>query len=207
MRISAPVLLGQTLLGAIAASYVRAYPKVRLDIVLADRRVDLIEEGFDAAIRVGPMEDANLVARIFAQAHNVIVASRAAITECRAVRRPDDLRHCPCILFGDTLTEATWNLERGGDRASVRVQGRSCVSSMKLALDMAIAGAGFASVPEFLARDAIANGHLVHALPKWRGQPADLRIVFPTRRLMSARLRAFIDLLVAAFPDRRLAAQ
>jgi DNA-binding transcriptional LysR family regulator len=201
LRISAPVLLGQTMLGAVAARFMRAHPKVQLELVLSDRRVDLIEDGFDAAIRVGPLDDAALVGRVFAQAETIVVAAPAINT----VTAPEQLAKQPCILFGEGVRGgATWRLQRGEEIRAIDVHSAIRVSSLKLALDIAIAGGGYANVPSFLAREALAQGLLIRALPGWNTGIADLRIVFPSRRLLSARLRAFIDMLVAAFPERRL---
>jgi DNA-binding transcriptional LysR family regulator len=200
LRISAPVLLGQTLLGAVAARFVRAHPKVQLDLVLSDRRVDLIEDGFDAAIRVGPIVEATLVGRVFAQAETILVAA----PEMPRIVMPENLAVHACVLFGEGLRSAEWRFSRGEEQCTVRVKGPLSVSSLKLALDVAIAGGGFANVPAFLAREALASGALVRSLPEWNTGLADLRIVFSSRRLLSARLRAFIDLLVAAFPERKL---
>jgi DNA-binding transcriptional LysR family regulator len=200
LRISAPVLLGQTVLGAVAARFVQDNPKVSLDLVLSDRRVDLIEEGFDAAIRVGPTDEAHIVGRLFARAEGVVVGPPG----WPPVGRPDDLAGMPCVLFGEGARTATWRFQRDQDVVPVEVQGRLCVSSLKLALDAAAAGGGLAAVPGFVAREAIAAGRVQRILPEWHTGIAELRIVFPSRRLLSARLRVFIDTLVAAFPDRAL---
>jgi LysR family transcriptional regulator, regulator for bpeEF and oprC len=200
LRISAPVLLGQSLLGAVAARFVQANPKVHLDLVLSDRRVDLIEDGFDAAIRVGPMDDAALVGRVFARSRSIIVAAPGY----EPILEPEDLAQRPCILFGENRRKDIWRLRQGDSVREIPVSGPISVSSLKLAHDIAVAGAGFAALPAFLASEAIGSGQLVRALPDWDTGAADLRIVFPTRRLLSARLRAFIEALVAAFPDRAL---
>lgn len=200
LRISAPVLLGQTVLGAVAARFVAAHPKVQLDLVLSDRRVDLIEEGFDAAIRVGPVDEAHLVGRLFARAETIVVAAPNLPVLSDAIELADQ----PCILFGEGRRQADWHLQRAGKQQSVRVSGPVCVSSLKLAHDVAVAGGGYANVPLFLAADALASGTLVRVLPNWTTGVSELRIVFPTRRLLPLRLRAFIDTLVAAFPERAL---
>jgi DNA-binding transcriptional LysR family regulator len=204
LRISAPVLLGQTVLGAVAAAYVRAHPKVKLDLVLSDRRVDLIEEGFDAAIRVGPVTEQDLVGRLFATSETILVAAPQAIQTIGSPRKPQDLVGKPCIVFGDGRASMIWRLQHGEETQDVAVTGPLSVSSLKLAHDVAVAGGGIANLPAFLARDALASGALVRVLAKWHAGIVDLRIVFPTRRLLSIRLRAFIDTLVAAFPERRL---
>lgn len=204
LRLSAPVLMGQTLLGPIAASYLHKYPSASLEIALSDRRVDLVEEGFDASIRVGELDDSSLISRQFARAHTIIVASPHLLSQCGAPVEPNDLKQKPCIMFGAGRMPTSWSLKRESITQVVAIAGRAHVSSLKLAHDMAVAGAGFAAIPAFLAQDSLQSGALARVLPDWNLGEADLHIVFPSRRLMSARLRAFIEMLVKAFPDRRL---
>jgi DNA-binding transcriptional LysR family regulator len=204
LRISAPVLLGQSLLGDVVARTVLAHPQLRIEVVLSDRRVDLIEEGFDAAIRVGPLDDSSLVSRSFASAHSVVVAAPALLARVGKPNAPADLAGLPCVLFGDGVARATWRLTRGEDHVPVIVKGPVTASSLKLVHDVACGGAGFASLPMLLAQPALNSGALLRALPRWHTGLADLRIVFPSRRLLSPRLRAFIDTLVGAFGNRVL---
>ncbi|MDX2237121.1 MAG: LysR substrate-binding domain-containing protein [Hyphomonadaceae bacterium] len=193
VRISAPLLLGQTVLGAVGAKILAAYPKLRLDITLTDRRVNLIEEGYDAAIRVGAEEDSSLIARTVAHAETWVVAAPVLIARTGPPAAPHDLARMPCIVFGEGGGEATWTLTDGAHAAAVKVFGRLRCNSLKLCLDAACAGAGFASVPAFLARPALAAGAVVRALQTWRTGSAPVRLVYSSRRLVSARLRAFLD--------------
>lgn len=202
LRLSAPVLFGQTVLGDIAARVLRAHPDLRLEIVLADRRVDLIEEGYDAAIRVGPMRDSTLVGRVFARAESFVVAAPRWAEAAVAPAVPADLERLPCILHGENLEGATWQLQSSGATEAVTVRGPATVTSLQLVLDLAREGVGIASVPEFFARPAIERGELVRLLPAWNTGDVELRIVYPSRRLVSARLRAFLDVLLDSHPQR-----
>ncbi|MBI1251119.1 MAG: LysR family transcriptional regulator [Alphaproteobacteria bacterium] len=197
VRLSAPVLLGQTLLGRLAARVLARHPEITLEIVLSDRRVDLIEHGFDVAIRVGRHDDSALVSRVFARASTIVVAAPSAIAQHPRVRSPRDLARVPCILFGETTgAGAAWTLQRGESTQKIKVAGRLAASSLQLCFDAACAGGGFASVPAYIAADAISTGALRRVLPTWRTGEVDMRILYPSRRLMSPRLRAFIDLAV-----------
>lgn len=195
VRISAPVLLGTTVLGAIVARLLAAHPKLSLDVVLADRRVDLVDEGFDVAIRVGQDEDSSLVSRVLTTAETIIVAAPALDLP----QAPAELSKTPCVLFGERSGQAVWTLWRGGRAQSVPVRGRLGGTSLKLCLDAAVAGAGVAKVPAFIARPLIESGALVRALPEWHAGREPLRLVFPSRRLLSFRLRTVLDEFVAAF--------
>ncbi len=204
LRISAPVLLGQTVLGAVVARIVAAYPKLRLEVVLSDRRVDLIEDGFDAAIRVGALEDSSLISRIFATAETIIIAAPSIVSAHGNPQRPDDLAGCPCILFGDKAGAAEWTLTKDGEARAIGVNGRLASTSLALCLNAAAGGAGFASVPAYIARPLIASGVVDHVLPAWRSGRSPLRIVYSSKRLLSARLRAFIDEAIAGFASVEL---
>lgn len=199
LRISAPVLLGQTVLGRVAAGILAAYPNLRLEIVLSDRRVDLIEEGYDAAIRVGQHDDSSLVSRVFGHADTIVVASPTAVAALGAPGEPEALAQKPCILFGESGASARWTLSDGDRSCTVNVTGRLTCTSLKLCLDAAIAGAGFTRIPAFVARPALDAGAILRVLPGWTSSRAPLRIVYSSKRLMSARLRAFIDEAVAGF--------
>lgn len=201
VRVSAPVLLGQTLLGRLASRVLERHPKIELEIVLSDRRVDLVEDGFDVAIRVGNHEDSELVGRIFARASTIVVAAPAAAERYPRVRHPRDLARVPCILFGDTAGSATWALHRADTTETVQVNGSLAASSIQLCFDAACEGAGFASVPAYIAAGAIRAGVLQHVLPKWRTGEVDMRLLYPSRRLMSPRLRAFIDVAIETFAE------
>jgi DNA-binding transcriptional LysR family regulator len=204
LRISAPMLLGQTLLGNVAAQYLSQYPSAKIEIILSDTRVDLVADGFDAAIRIGAFDDTSLVSRLFARAQTLVVASPSSLIRYGTPSTPSDLTKLPCICFGSRANSDAWQLQRGSERKSVDVNAVALVSSLKLALDMCISGSGFTTLPAFLAIDGIEKGELVRVLPDWNLGQAELRIVFPSRRLMSARLRAFIDILVSAFSDQRM---
>lgn len=201
VRVSAPVLMGQTLLGRLAARVLARHPEIQLEIVLSDHRVDLIEEGFDVAIRVGQQHDSALVSRVFARASTIVVAAPSAIASHPKVRQPRDLSRVPCILFGDKGGSASWTLRRDGSAETVKVRGRLAASSIQLCFDAACGGAGFANVPAYIAADAIRAGVLCQVLPSWRSGEVDMRILYPSRRLMSPRLRAFIDVAVDTFSE------
>lgn len=207
VRVSAPVLLGQTLLGRLAARVLERHPEIELEIVLSDHRIDLIEEGFDVAIRVGNLEDSDLVGRVFARASTILVASPAAVARHPKLRHPRDLTRVPCIFFGDKAGTAIWNLRRGEVTEAVKVKSALAASSIQLCFDAACAGAGFANVPAYIAADAIRNGTLQHVLPKWCTGEVDMRLLYPSRRLMSPRLRAFIDVAIETFAEVDFAGQ
>ena len=204
LRVSAPMLLGQTLLGAVVADYCRRYPKVDLDVELSDRKIDLLEEGIDVAIRVGPVLDTSLIARLLATTELILVASPAYLARDGTPTEPADLRNHSAVVAPSRATAPDWLLERGRQRIACSARRCCRVSSLKLAVDIVAAGTGIAMIPAFLALGAIESGLLVRVLPEWRGGITEINVVHLSRRLVAPRLRVFIDVLVERFPNRSL---
>jgi LysR family transcriptional regulator, regulator for bpeEF and oprC len=202
LRVSAPVLFGQVFLGQIAADYVTRYPKARIDIVLADRRVDMLEENIEAAIRIGELPDSSLVLRSFASVDHVLVASPGRPGPVR----PEDLAAHPCIAHAvDSQTRGTWRLMQGLRSVTVEVAPVISVSSMVAVREAALAGGGIAYLPRFLVAEDLSAGRLVPVMPDWAGPKVPVSVVYPSSRFLNPRLRAFIDLLVQRFPNRQIA--
>lgn len=204
LRISAPHLFGQSFMGELTAAYLARFPNTALEVVLVDRRVDLIEESFDAAIRIGEMPDSNLVAKIFAEVDHVIVATPGAAQQW-AVNAPVDLETLPCLAHMVGFSARTnWRLVRGDTFISVAVTPAIAITSLVAIRDAALAGAGLAYLPRFMVQAEITNGRLIHVLKEWCGPKVPISIVYPSARFLSARLKAFIDLLDERFPQREL---
>ncbi len=199
VRLTAPAATAG-FLSPIAAHFLRAHPGVSLEIQLLDRRVDLIQEGFDLAIRAGPMRDSSLVARRLGTSERCLVASPAYLAARGAPRHPRDLRRHECIR-----TEAgavAWRFERGRRKLAVPVAGRYVASSGQLARDGALAGLGIASVPRFVAAPDLAAGRLAAVLPDWPLRRGELHLLYPSGRQLSPRVRALIDLIAGWFQQR-----
>jgi DNA-binding transcriptional LysR family regulator len=204
LRVAAPTLFGHAFMGRLAADYAARWPGTTVEVVFTDRAPDLIEEGFDAAIRVGAVEDAGLVARPFAEARTWLVASPAYLAAAPALAAPDDLARHHAVAFAPTGVVRPWRLTDGVSWFEVAPPARVTLGAMVAVADAAEAGAGIALVPDFLAAARLSSGRLMRALPGWGGAPAALSVVFPSRRNLSPRLRALVDLLVATFPGRKL---
>lgn len=192
LRISAPLLFSQTAMGRLAASFALAYPEVRLEITTEDRPVDMVEEGYDLVIRVNPDPDANLVGRIFLRDRLVVVAPPA-------LARPGDGEPAPAVVRGAGAL-ASWPVKRPGGSAHIAIDPVLRLSSLLMVRDAVRAGVGAACLPVSLVGRDIAAGRLA----LW--DEADLPgiaiwALYPTRRLLSARVSAFLAHLAAAFPQ------
>jgi DNA-binding transcriptional LysR family regulator len=181
LRVTCPRLFATHLLGDALHRFLDAYPAVRVELHLDERISGLVEEGFDVAIRVGVPQDSSLRVRRLGDAQMVFVAAPGL-----------DLTDPPAL----TVSRGEPVAWRGR-----RVQGRLQVNSMPVARDAAIAGLGVAFVPEFLARDALAEGSLVQVFHADRPPPLPICALYPSRTLLPATVRAFLDALVTTAPS------
>jgi len=199
IRVSASLLLGHTLLGDIVAKFAIAFPEVDVEVVLADRRVDLIDDGYDLAIRVGALADSSLIARRLGQGETILVAAPSLIGRLGSPTQPAALAGYPCILFGARRNATQWTLRQGDQVETVPVDGQLHANSLVLCRDAAIGGAGVAAIPTFVVREALRTGQLLRVLPDWLAGDDPISVVYPSRRQLPPRTRAFIDALVRAF--------
>lgn len=194
LRIAVPTLMGHLLMGRIAAAFRARHPEITLEVHVLDRAPDLLEEGFDGAVRVGEVEEGSLVARTLLRTSAVVVAS-PDLPGAGSARRPEDLLGLP--LVGHTTPWAgAWTLvDDAGREVSVAAEPPLRLASLLAIRDAVAAGAGAAILPMLLVGEDLAAGRLVRLLPGWNGPAKPLRFVYPTAQSMTARLRAFIDLL------------
>jgi DNA-binding transcriptional LysR family regulator len=192
LRISAPLLFSQIAMGKLAAEFAVKYPEVRLEITTEDRAVDLVEEGYDLVIRVNPEPDASLVGRIFLRDRLVVVASPV-------VKWPTENETVPAVLRGTSAESAIWNIMTPEGNRRIAIDPVLRLSSIVMVRDAARAGAGIARLPISLVSGDLAAGTLMH----WGdvdGPEIALWALYPSRRLLSARVSAFLDHLKEAFP-------
>jgi DNA-binding transcriptional LysR family regulator len=192
LRISAPLLFSQIAMGKLAAGFFLRYPEVRLEVTTEDRAVDMVEEGYELVIRVNPAPDENLVGRIFLRDRQVVVASPT-------LNRPSDTAAVPAVVRGTGEGVSAWDVKAAAGRSSIAIDPVLCLSSLIMVRDAVRAGVGAGRLPLSLVSHDLAAGRLVH----W-GDAAEpeiaLWILYPSRRLLSARVAAFLDYLKEAFP-------
>lgn len=191
LRISAPLLFSQTAMGRLAAGFARAYPDVRLEVTTEDRPVDMVEEGYDLVIRVNPDPDETLVGRIF-------LRDRLAVVASPALARPDHGAAVPAVVRGAGRA-GEWTVLAPDGTARIAFEPVLRLSSLVMVRDAVRAGVGAGCLPVSLVSRDIAHGLLAH----WGdvdGPEIALWALYPSRRLLSARVSAFLDYLKAAFP-------
>jgi DNA-binding transcriptional LysR family regulator len=201
LRVSVPVMLVQELLGQVAAAYAQRWPSTEINAVLTDRYSDLIEEDFDCAIRVGPLKDSSNIARRLTTSHTILVAAPALAQDQQTPNEPKNLLDWPTIAFAPAGRTVSWMLENADEQFELSPQSAITFGSLHAIRAAAIAGGGVALIPALVAKEALANGRLIRLLPDWHGIASGIHVVYPSRRYVSARLRAFIDLLSTMLAD------
>ena len=201
LRVTMPNDMANLMLAPLLAEFALRYPKIALEIDLTARYVDIVGENFDVAIRIGELaDDATLSARRLASFSGRLYAAPAYLARRGMPAEPEALmEHEALRVLGRTGEPARWTLTRGESRWEGVPPGRATVNSPELLMRMAIGGAGIAGVHDHFAAGHVERGELVPVLPDWRIPPVVASAVFPGRRLMPARTRAFLDALADKF--------
>ena len=195
LRVTAPPSF-QTL-GQIAAEFLTRYPDVRIEVVCTDRHVDLVAEGFDLAVRVGPLTDSSLIARKLAVVKEVLVAAPGYLRRRGSPRGPMELQEHETIGLGSGPGPGVWSLDKAGESVDVPVRRRLAVNDIGWVHEAARRGIGITLLPEFACKDDLQAGHLRQVLREWSSGERPLYALYPTPRHLSRKVVAFIDMLSA----------
>lgn len=199
LRISAPVSFGINALAPVLPEYMRMYPDIRIEMSIANRIVDLIDEGFDAVFRVGELSDSGLIARSLQPYRLVLCAAPAYLSSHSLISHPNDLREHECLEFSHTELRTRWTFHSAGGKISVPVSGRLMVDSGEALMAAAIAGVGLMLQPSELVANEIEKGRLVEVLPDYSVPTRPMHLLYAPDRRMTPKLRSFIDFTMAHF--------
>ena len=202
LRVNAPMSFGHRQLGPLVAAFRERHPDVYVELVLADRMVDMVEEGFDVTIRITRPADSSLVARRVAPCRFNVVASPAYLASRGRPRSPADLVNHECLVYRYAPEPERWRFQREGEPQPVAVNGNLCANNGDMLCAAAIAGAGVAMLPTFITCDAILDGQLETVLDDHIIPPVGIYAVYPSARFLSAKVRLWVDLLAESFGDR-----
>ncbi len=197
LRVTAGVDFGHDPVAGILSAFQRENPETRIDLHLTDHFVDLVGEGFDVAVRMGPLRDSSLVARRLGGSRLVLIASPSYLDEHGHPQRPGDLRGHACVF--DSNGAPRWTFEGPEGRVAFTPNARFAVNSPSVARDLVLSGAGISAIPHFAVAESLREGGLVPVLPDWAMDEIPLHAVFPPGRRLSSRVRAFVDFLVGRF--------
>ena len=193
LRITAPVVFGRRHVMPLVATFLDANPAVTVDLVLADRNLDLVDESLDAAIRIGPLADSTLLARRVGEVRRVLVASPSYLAARGAPRTPADLAAHDAIFSASRPMPLEWRFRDGPRTRIVRLAPRLLVNEVEAALVAARIGRGIAMALSYQVADDLAAGTLVRLLPDYEPPPMPVQLVTPGGRHMASRIRAFLD--------------
>lgn len=202
LRLTASLTFGRLHLGPVVAEFLRLQPRVTVSLVLLDRVADLVEEGFDAAVRIAHLPDSTLVARHVGEVRRLLVASPGYLASHGTPARPEDLRRHELIAFTGLGPARDWRLAEAGRPLSLAVTPRLTVNDTLAALMAAERGEGITTALSYVAAPLLAAGRLVPVLAAFAPPPVPVQLVYPEARLMTAKLRAFVDLAVPSLRAR-----
>lgn len=195
LHITAPTEFGALYLGRILAAYLQQYPGTEVEVELTNRVVDMIDEGFDLAIRAGSLPDSSLMARKIASESVLVCASPSYLEKHGHPRTPSELSKHEMILSPASPRNHLKLLSEKGEPASVTIRGRLQVNSLATARDAAVAGLGLVALPEMVCWEDLQSGRLRIALEGWALPGTGIHAVYPSPRHLSVKVKTFIDFL------------
>jgi len=204
--ITAPIVFGRLHVLPIAMEFLRAYPDVDIQIVLADRWVNLMEDHIDLAVRIGELPDSSLVATRIGAIRRVVCGSPAYFAERGTPKNPSELGGHDCITFEGLSSPNAWVFTTAKSDASVPIHSRLVVNTAEAAIDAAIAGVGITRVLSYQIANAMQAGTLAAVLEKFEPAPSPVSLVYAGQRLLPQKLRAFVDFAAPRLKARLLQA-
>lgn len=193
IRVAAPADFFDFFQMGFVADFLARFPKVQMDFVLGDQRIDLIAEGVDLVFRAGALPDSSLVARKISIGHRILASSPAYLAAHGIPKDIKALGQHTCIHSPHLSGQSTWNMVGPEGAAQVGVTGRFCANTAQARMKAALAGLGLCFLPEPLLRQSLKSGHLIEVLHAYSQKNNDLFIVFPTRKQIPLAVSTFVD--------------
>ncbi len=202
LRVNAPMSFGILHLGPAVADFMKAHPALQVQMTLDDRFVDPVSEGFDVTIRIADLEDSSLIARRIVAARMAICAAPDYLRAHGTPETPEDLRHHACLHYGNLSTAMHWTLTGADGAHRVPIEARLCTNNGQVLRDAALAGLGVCVLPTFIVGRELQAGSLGTILPGYGFGESAVHALYAPSRYLAAKVRVFIDFLVARFGDR-----
>ncbi|NHN87131.1 LysR family transcriptional regulator [Acetobacter conturbans] len=199
LRVDMPGRIGRLIVAPALPGFLERYPGIEVVLGVTDRATNLVEDGIDCALRVGPLADSSLIARRLMDLEVINVASPAYLAAQGVPRGPEDLPHHRAVRYASPATGRIeeWEWMQRGEVRGCRMGARVTVNSAEALIACCLAGLGMIQVPAYDVRRDLAGGALVEVMPEWRAEALPLTVLYPERRHVSARLRVFVEWLVA----------
>lgn len=193
IRISAPVTFGEMYVGSMLARFAQEHPGLSFDLRLSDGFADLARDGIDLAFRIGQLRMQSLKTRKIGEVRSILVASPAYIKEHGTADHPSDLGYHSCIVDTNRHEARRWVFHRDAAEHVAHIEGRFHVNSARAAVELALAGLGFAYVPHFVIRDALRSRALLPAMQSYDGENIPINAIYLEGRAIPRKIRALID--------------
>ncbi len=195
--VAAPLVFGRLHTAPLMCQYLEKYPAVLGELTLGDRAVNLVEEGLDTAVRIGNLVDSTLVVRAVGATRRVVVASPKYLERHKPIRRPDGLKGHQFIHFTALSAAPQWNFTRRGEEQSVSLSPSLVTNSADAAIGHALLGGGLTMALGYQVIDAVRAKRLQVVLEDFEPPPLPIHVLYPSTKLLSAKVRAFVDLITA----------
>lgn len=203
LRISVPMVFGRLHVAPLIAHFLAAYPEVEINMMMDDQLVDLVEGGYDLAIRIGRLADSSLIARRIAPCHSVLCAAPSYLARCGTPADLEQLAQHNCLFYSYFRGGSEWQFE--GPMGAVRFQprGNYQVNNSEALRAALLGGLGICQMPTFIVGDDIAQGRLVEVLSAYRLPEHAIYAVYPQRKYLPAKVLAFVDFLLTQLGGER----
>ena len=201
IRISAPADSDGLYLSDLVAEFLRQHPRVKVELLLTDERLNLVRERIDVAFRMGKLSDSTLIVRKLGTSDWLICASPKYLKAAGLPRTPADLARHSCVVHGPSIEGATWSLRGPKGAAVVQLNAAVAANTMSFVREAALAGLGIVLLPGPMVAPYLRSGALVRILEPYRRAATSIQLVYPTRRHLSAATKAFIDFVVGRAGD------
>ena len=193
LKVTASVMYGSTYIAPLVAKFLKKHSKVNIELILSDQNINLIEERVDVAIRIGMLNDSNMVAKKVGSVRQVICATPKLLNEIHSITEPKDLSTAPCILFSGLSHGSNWHLHQDGKIHSVPVKGPLICNNITSALNVVKEGLGLGIFLSYQVESELDKGELRKVLQEYEPPALDVNVVYSHSKLMSARIRYFVD--------------
>ena len=197
LLISMPRDFGLLYISPNLPKFIELHPNLHVEIEFEDKRVDLVAEGYDLALRIGYMQDSSLVARKISSSPMHFVASPSYLEARGIPLTPDDLEYHQGLLYKSSLNQVHWQSTKANQIQRYKIQSKVVSNNGMALLEMTKAGLGISNSPSFFVKDALASGELVEILSEYKQKPLDIYVVYPNRRHLPAKVRVFIEFLAS----------
>ena len=197
LLISVPRDFGLLYISPNLSKFIELHPNLHVEIEFEDKRVDLVAEGYDLALRIGYMQDSSLVARKISSSPMHFVSSPSYLESRGTPLTPDDLEYHQGLLYKSSLNQVHWQSTKANQIQRYKIQSKVVSNNGMALLEMTKAGLGISNAPDFFVKDALASGELVEILSEYKQKPLDIYVVYPNRRHLPAKVRAFIEFLAS----------